>query len=63
MELCDHSAAELAEMLRKREVSAREITESVFRRMDEREETVNAFITRTRDSALEQADRADARFR
>ena len=63
MELCDQNAAELSRLLRKGDVSSREITESVFKRIDEREETLNAFITETRDLALEQADQADSRFR
>jgi aspartyl-tRNA(Asn)/glutamyl-tRNA(Gln) amidotransferase subunit A len=50
-------------MLRKREVSSREITESVFKRISEKEETINAFITETRETALKQADLADNRFR
>ncbi len=62
MELCDRSAAELGQMLSKREVSSREITESVFRRIDEREKTIHAFITETREEALNQADLADSRF-
>ena len=63
MELCDHSAHELAAMLRKGETSSREITESVFKRIDEKEETINAFITTTREIALKQAEHADTRFR
>jgi aspartyl-tRNA(Asn)/glutamyl-tRNA(Gln) amidotransferase subunit A len=63
MELCDHSAHELAAMLRKGETSSREITESVFKRIDEKEETINAFITTTREIALKQAEHADKRFR
>jgi len=39
MKLCDRSACDLAEMLKKREVSSREITESVFKRIDEKEDT------------------------
>jgi aspartyl-tRNA(Asn)/glutamyl-tRNA(Gln) amidotransferase subunit A len=61
MELCDHSAHELAAMLRKGETSSREITESVFKRIDEKEETINAFITTTREIALKQAEHADTR--
>ena len=38
MELCDRTASDLAKMLRKREVSSREVTESVLKRMDERED-------------------------
>jgi len=63
MELCDRSASELAGMLRKREVSSREITESVFQRIDETEKVLNAFITIMREEALKQADKADDRFR
>jgi len=63
MELCDLSAWVLKDLLRRREVSSREITESVFRRIDEREEEIHAYITLSRESALEQADRADKRIR
>lgn len=63
MELCDRSASELAVMLRKREVSSREITESVLKRIDEKEDTINAYITTTGETALRQADLADSRFR
>jgi aspartyl-tRNA(Asn)/glutamyl-tRNA(Gln) amidotransferase subunit A len=63
MELCDRSAVELAVMLRKGDVSSREITESVLRRIEEKQDTINAFITVTRDEALKMADRADRRFK
>ncbi len=63
MELCDKSAIELAGMLRNGKVSSREITESVFKRIDEREKNINAFITTTRETAFEQADSADKSFR
>ena len=63
MELCDRSACDLAEMLKKREVSSREITESVFKRIDEKEDTIHAYITTTRETALKQADLADKKFR
>ena len=63
MDLCDRSAAELAAMLRARAVSSREITRSVFHRLDQREPLINAYITETRDFALKQADLADGRLR
>ncbi len=63
MELCDETASKLAKMLRKGEISSREITESVFKRIDEKEDVINAFITITREKALRQADLADDRFR
>ncbi len=62
MELCDKSAVELSGLLKKREISSRELTESVFKRIDEKEAVINAYITQTRDIALKQADEADKRF-
>jgi len=63
MELCDQSASELVRRLKRREINSREITESVFRRIEEREKEINAFVTTTREIALKQADRADRRYR
>ncbi len=62
MQLCDKSAWELSHLLEKKEISSRDITASVFERMDEKEKTINAFIATTRDTAFEQADTADSRF-
>jgi aspartyl-tRNA(Asn)/glutamyl-tRNA(Gln) amidotransferase subunit A len=63
MELCDRTASELIRMLKKREVSSREITQSVLKRIEEKEGSIHAFITVTREAALEQADQADRSFR
>jgi len=63
MELCGMSAVVLATLLRKGEISSREITESVFKRIGEREKTLNAYITTVKDSALKQAAQADEKFR
>jgi aspartyl-tRNA(Asn)/glutamyl-tRNA(Gln) amidotransferase subunit A len=62
MKFCDQKAWDLAKLLRKKEISSRQITESVFQRMDEKEKVLNAFIARTRETALKQADEADRRF-
>jgi len=62
-QLCDRNAMELSGMLRRGDVSAREITESVFKRIDEREKSINAFVTTTRETAFKQADLADEKFR
>ncbi len=62
MELCDKSAVELSLLLAKGKVSSREITESVLKRIDEKEDSLNAYITVTGDSALKQADEADKRI-
>lgn len=63
MELCDHSAGELARMLRAGETTSVEITRSVLQRIDEREAEINAYITVDREGALRQAQEADERFR
>ncbi len=62
MDLCDRSATELARMLKKKEVSSREITKSVLARIDEKESLLRAYITTTRELALKQANLADKRF-
>ena len=53
-----HQAAEL---LRKREVSSNELTKAVLRRIEETDDKVRAYITLSRDLALEQAAKADER--
>ncbi|MFZ7110275.1 MAG: Asp-tRNA(Asn)/Glu-tRNA(Gln) amidotransferase subunit GatA [Desulfatiglandales bacterium] len=62
MELCDRTASDLAKMLRRGEVTSREITESVLARINDKEGIVNAYITTTPERALEQAEQADKRF-
>ncbi|MBW2063753.1 MAG: Asp-tRNA(Asn)/Glu-tRNA(Gln) amidotransferase subunit GatA [Deltaproteobacteria bacterium] len=62
MELCDMRAADLARMLLRKEVSSREITEAALRRIEEKEDALNAFITETRDLALKCADLADRKI-
>jgi len=57
--LCDRTATELCGMLRKREATSQELTESVFDRIAEKEEHINAYITLTRDLAMAQARAAD----
>lgn len=59
MQLCDKSAWELKNLLKKREVSAREITESLFERIAEKEPVINAFISTCQETAFKQADKAD----
>jgi aspartyl-tRNA(Asn)/glutamyl-tRNA(Gln) amidotransferase subunit A len=59
MELCDQSAAKLASMLRKGEIRSREITESVFKRIEEREPSIHAYITTSYDLAIRHASEAD----
>jgi aspartyl-tRNA(Asn)/glutamyl-tRNA(Gln) amidotransferase subunit A len=52
---------ELQDLLDKGEVNAREVTEAFYRRIETLEERVHAYLTLTRELALEQADQADQR--
>ncbi len=62
MELYKQTAHHLHEMLLKREITSREIVDSVLKRIKEVEERVHAYITPTPEQALEQAAAADARL-
>jgi aspartyl-tRNA(Asn)/glutamyl-tRNA(Gln) amidotransferase subunit A len=53
---------ELHEQLKRREISARELTQSVFKRVFATEEKLRSFVTLCQDTALAQADQADRRF-
>ena len=63
MQLYQMTAHQLHEMLLRKEVTSREITESVLKRVEEVEGRVNAYLTRTPELALEQAAAADTRIR
>jgi aspartyl-tRNA(Asn)/glutamyl-tRNA(Gln) amidotransferase subunit A len=55
------SATELAQQLKKGEVSSRQVTEALIARADEVEPGLNAFLERTSERALAEADAADSR--
>lgn len=59
MKLYEKTAAELSGMLAGREISAVELAESVFSRIDTAEDTVGAYITLTKELALNQAAAVD----
>ena len=62
MELYQMTISKLHGLLKRGEVSSRDITESVLSRIDSVEDKVNAFITHTPDLALDMADAADKRI-
>jgi aspartyl-tRNA(Asn)/glutamyl-tRNA(Gln) amidotransferase subunit A len=62
MEFCQLSAHQLHEMLLRKEVTCREVTESALRRIERVEDRIHAYITRMPELAMEQAALADARF-
>ena len=58
-DLCLHTAIELAGMLRRREVSAREVIAAHIDRIERHDAVVNAVVTRTFERATAQAATAD----
>jgi aspartyl-tRNA(Asn)/glutamyl-tRNA(Gln) amidotransferase subunit A len=52
---------ELHDRLNKREISARDVTEAFYRRIEALDDRVHAYLTLMRERALEQADQADRR--
>ena len=61
MELYEKTASELSEMLKSKQISSVELTESVFDRIGAVEDKVEAYVTLCRDKALEQAKELDNR--
>jgi len=59
-ELCELTIHEAHQLLRQREISSVELTESTLQRIAETEDRVRACLTVTNDLALEQAAQADA---
>ncbi len=60
MSLYTKTIHELSDMLMAKEVSSKEITESVLKRIDDVEDKVGGYVTVAAESALEQAKKADA---
>ncbi len=61
MELYEYTAAELSAMMEKKECSSREVTESVFDRIEATEPQVKAYLTTQKEEACAQADAVDAK--
>jgi aspartyl-tRNA(Asn)/glutamyl-tRNA(Gln) amidotransferase subunit A len=62
MEICQLTAHQLHEMLLRKEVTCREVTEAVLKRIEKVENRIHAYITLLSDSAMEQATLADTRY-
>ncbi|MGZ8533808.1 MAG: amidase, partial [Candidatus Binatia bacterium] len=63
MNLAALTLHDASEKLRRREISAVELTGAVFQRIDATDDKVHAYLTLDRESAVEQAQQADARLR
>ena len=62
MKLFEKSAAELHDLLVEKKVSAREIVEEQFTRIESVEKDVQAFLTLTKDLAIDQAQKVDEKI-
>jgi aspartyl-tRNA(Asn)/glutamyl-tRNA(Gln) amidotransferase subunit A len=63
MEICQLTAHQLHEMLLRKEVTCREVTEAVLKQIEKVENRIHAYITLLSDSAMEQATLADTRYK
>ncbi|MBM4299896.1 MAG: Asp-tRNA(Asn)/Glu-tRNA(Gln) amidotransferase subunit GatA, partial [Deltaproteobacteria bacterium] len=63
MNLAALTLHEAGERLRRREISSRELTAAVFDRVGATDDAVHAYSTLARETAMEQAERADARLK
>lgn len=60
--LNERSACDLIEALKGQQVTARQLTESVFKRIQEKDSEINAYITLDKDGALRKADEVDRKI-
>jgi len=58
--MTDKTVHELRTLLDNKEISSRELAQAFLERIDQADSSVNAFITKTPELALEMADQADA---
>lgn len=61
MNLFSKTADELLALLKKKEVSSREIVEAVFNRIEKVDKKINAYIVTDKESALKKADQIDSK--
>mgnify|MGYP002530623175 FL=1 len=59
MELYENTLAALSNMLKSRQVSSQELTQSVFENIHRQEPEIQAYITLCEEQAMEQAKEAD----
>lgn len=62
MSLYEKTAHELHELLQSKKISALELTENIFERIDEKENSVGAFLEITKNQALEDAKKVDEKI-
>ena len=59
MELFNQTAVELSEMLKSKQISSVELTKSVFERIENVEDKIEAYVTLDKESAMKKAEEID----
>ena len=62
MELYEYTAHELAKMYRNKEVTVPEVVEAIYKRIEEKEPTVKAYISLDKENALKRAEEVQDEF-
>ncbi len=62
MKLYEKTAHELHDLLKSKEISATELTQNLFERIDEKEKEIGAYLEITKSQALETAKRVDEKI-
>ena len=62
MELYEYTAHELAKMYRNKEVTVPEVVEAIYKRIEEKEPTVKAYISLDKENALNRAKEIQTEF-
>ena len=62
MELCELTAHELAKKLRNKEITVPEIVNSVYKKIEEKDGEIQAYISLQKEEALKQAEEIQKRF-
>lgn len=62
MELYEYTAHELAKMYRNKETTVPKVVEAVFKRIEEKEDAVKAYISLDKENALKRAEEIQAEF-
>ena len=62
MELYEYSAHELAKMYRNKETTVVEVVESIYKRIEEKDPEIKAYISLDKENALKQAEEIQKEF-
>lgn len=62
LKLYDLTLHEVGDKMKKREISAKDLIDCIYKRIDEVEDTIGAYITLSKEKAYEQAEKVDKKI-